>query len=37
MVRWETLELVRAYDKVADAGVRKGLFNFTKVLGAAEA
>ena len=34
MVKRETLELVRAYYKIEDAGVRKGVYQLTKTLGA---
>ena len=37
MHRRETLELVRAYYKIENAGVRKRLYHFTKALGAADA
>ncbi len=35
MAKRETLELVRAYYKIEDAGVRKGVYALTKALGAA--
>ncbi len=35
MVKRETLELVRAYFKIEDADVRKGVYQLTKVLGPA--
>ncbi len=35
MVKRETLELVRAYYKIEDAGVRKGVYQLTKAIGAA--
>jgi transcriptional regulator with XRE-family HTH domain len=35
MVKRETLELVRAYYKISEAGVRKRLFEMTKALAAA--
>ena len=34
MVKRETLELVRAYYKIEDAGVRKGVYQLTKAMGA---
>ncbi len=34
MVKRETLEFVRAYYKIKDAGVRKRIYEFTKTLGA---
>ncbi len=37
MVKRETLELVRAYYKIEDAGIRKGVYELTKTLGAAGA
>ncbi len=37
MLKRETLELVRAYYKVEDAGIRKGVYELTKTLGAAGA
>ncbi len=35
MVKRETLELVRAYYKIEDADVRKGVYQLTKAMGAA--
>jgi hypothetical protein len=35
MARRETMELVRAYDKITDPKIRKRLFELTKALGAA--
>ncbi len=35
MVKRETLEFVRAYYKIEDAGVRKGVYQLTKAMGAA--
>jgi transcriptional regulator with XRE-family HTH domain len=35
MVKRETLELVRAYYKIDDANVRKGVYQLTKAMGAA--
>ncbi len=35
MAEWETLEFVRAYYKIRDPQIRKGLFEMTKTLGAA--
>jgi len=35
MAKRETLELVRAYYKIEDADVRKGVFQLTKAMGAA--
>ncbi len=35
LVKWETLELVRAYYKIEDADVRKGVYQLTKAIGAA--
>jgi transcriptional regulator with XRE-family HTH domain len=35
MVKRETLELVRAYYKIEDAEVRKGVYQLTKAMGAA--
>jgi transcriptional regulator with XRE-family HTH domain len=32
MVRTETLELVRAYDRIPDAAIRKGVFDLIKAL-----
>ncbi len=37
MIKRETLELVRAYYKIENAGVRKRLYHFTKAMGAADA
>ncbi len=37
MAKRETLELVRAYYKIEDAGIRKGVYELTKTLGAAGA
>ena len=37
MVKRETLELVRAYYKIEDEGLRKRLFEMTKALGSASA
>ncbi len=37
MAKRETLELVRAYYKIEDVGVRKGVYELTKTLGAAGA
>ena len=34
MVKRETLELVRAYYKIEDADVRKGVYQLTKAMGA---
>ncbi len=34
MAKRETLELVRAYYKIMDAGVRKGVYQLTKAMGA---
>ena len=34
MVKRETLELVRAYYKIEDAGIRQRLYQFTKAMGA---
>ena len=34
MAKRETLELVRAYYKIEDAGVRKGVYQLTKAMGA---
>jgi len=36
LARRETLELVRAYYRIADPGVRKRLFEFTKAVGLSE-
>ncbi len=36
MVKRETLEFVRAYYKIKDADVRKGVCQFTKAIGAAD-
>jgi hypothetical protein len=35
MAKRETLELARAYYKIKDAGVRKGVYQLTKAMGAA--
>jgi hypothetical protein len=35
MVKRETLEFVRAYYKIEDADVRKGVYQLTKAIGAA--
>ncbi len=35
MAKRETLELVRAYYKIEDADVRKGVYQLTKAMGAA--
>ncbi len=34
MVKRETLELVRAYYKIENAGIRQRLYHFTKAMGA---
>ncbi len=34
MTKRETLELVRAYYKIEDAGIRKRLYHFTKAMSA---
>ncbi len=35
MAKRETLELVRAYNKIEDADIRKGVYQLTKAMGAA--